>query len=99
VPSLDWEAVAAVLVHPTQLAILQELAYAREPLSPTGIADRLLARGMPVTLGTVSYHVRQLRDRALVTAAGERPRRGALEHFYVPSPAILVARRRRAAVA
>lgn len=35
------------------------------------------------TLGTVSYHVRMLRDYGLVVEVRVQPRRGALEHFYV----------------
>jgi hypothetical protein len=35
-----------------------------------------------VTLGVVSYHVRELRTVTLIAETRTEPRRGALEHFY-----------------
>lgn len=44
--------------------------------------DRII-QGSGPSLGTVSYHVRMLRDYGLVRETRVQPRRGALEHFYV----------------
>jgi DNA-binding transcriptional ArsR family regulator len=47
--------------------------------SPTGL--HTLLNGL-ASLGTVSYHVRELRKSALIEETRIEPRRGALEHFY-----------------
>lgn len=66
------------LAHPTRLRILDALKD--EPiLSPNQLLDRLA----PGTgLANVAYHTRELASLGLLTPAGERVARGALEHFY-----------------
>jgi len=75
-PTLDWERIARTAMHPTQLAVLRELA--RTEASPNHLAERL---GEP--LGNVSYHVRRLQSFGLIKLARTAQRRGAIEHFYV----------------
>ncbi|HEX5925867.1 MAG TPA: winged helix-turn-helix domain-containing protein [Baekduia sp.] len=48
-----------------------------EPISPTRLAE---ITGL--SLGSVAYHVRTLRDAGVVTLACEARVRGAVEHFY-----------------
>lgn len=78
---ISWEAVSRASAHPTQIAVLELLARESEcpddTLSPNAMAAEL---GQP--LGVVSYHVRMLRDRGLITLARTEPKRGALAHFY-----------------
>jgi DNA-binding transcriptional ArsR family regulator len=67
------------LAHPTRLRILDVLRDEGAELSPTQVADRI----EPGTgLANVAYHTRELAGLGLVTPAGERVARGALEHFY-----------------
>jgi DNA-binding transcriptional ArsR family regulator len=42
-----------------------------------------LAKEFGESLGTISYHVRQLAAAKLIELVEERPRRGATEHFYI----------------
>jgi|1186.fasta_scaffold503133_2 DNA-binding transcriptional ArsR family regulator len=66
------------LGHPTRLQILDALSREAE-LSPTQLVDRLsTAPG----LANVAYHTRELAGLGLLSPAGLRPARGALEHFY-----------------
>lgn len=82
-PALDWERLARASMHPTQLAILETLVDVDTPMSPSG-----LSTGLEEPLGNVSYHMRFLADRGLVRLVRTEPRRGAVEHFYVPAGAV-----------
>jgi DNA-binding transcriptional ArsR family regulator len=73
---LDWEGIARASVHPLKLRILETMADG-ERWSPSDLATEL---GAPV--GNVAYHVRALREGGLLTPAGRRQRRGAVQHFY-----------------
>jgi DNA-binding transcriptional ArsR family regulator len=66
------------LGHIDRLQIVRLMADGKER-SPKMLADFLA----PTKLGAVSYHVRDLRDKGLLTVVREEPRRGAIEHFYV----------------
>jgi DNA-binding MarR family transcriptional regulator len=77
VPELDWEQLAKASMHPLALRILEKAA-AGEKLSPKAVADELGEK-----LGNVSYHVRTLHEKGLLEKAGTKPRRGAVQHFYV----------------
>jgi DNA-binding transcriptional ArsR family regulator len=71
----------AGLGHPTRLLILQALN--RDPaLSPAQMAP-LEPR---VSLAVVAYHARELQSRGLLTPAGTRQVRGAVQHFYRLAP-------------
>ena len=77
--TVDLDRVAAyyrALSHPLRVRILLEFdPHAR--LSPIQLAGRF-----EESLGTVSYHVRELHAVGLLQAAGAIQRRGALQHFY-----------------
>jgi DNA-binding transcriptional ArsR family regulator len=94
---------ARVLSHPLRPTILRLLTD-RGEASPTQLATEL---GVP--LGTLSYHIRLLRDTGWIEQVRTVPRRGAVEHFYraIARPVIddaqwerlpLVVRRRLAAM-
>lgn len=40
-----------------------------------------------VSLGTISYHVRRMQAKGQLRLVRERPKRGAIEHFYEITPA------------
>ena len=84
-----WRDVAALSMHPTQVLIVEALS-AGEPMSPSEIFTTHEAAMPKLTLGTVSYHMRMLRERQVVTLVSSEPRRGALEHFYLLAPGLLV---------
>jgi DNA-binding transcriptional ArsR family regulator len=78
-------AVLAALGHLLRRRILRLMVESGPPraLSPKEIAEAL---GVP--LPNVSYHVRVLAERGAVRLVEERPKRGSLQHFYVPAGAI-----------
>jgi DNA-binding transcriptional ArsR family regulator len=67
---------ARVLSHPLRPTILRLLTE-RGEASPNQLATEL---GVP--LGTLSYHIRLLRDTGWIEQVRTVPRRGAVEHFY-----------------
>jgi DNA-binding transcriptional ArsR family regulator len=67
---------ARVLSHPLRPTILRLLTD-RGEASPNQLATEL---GVP--LGTLSYHIRLLRDTGWIEQVRTVPRRGAVEHFY-----------------
>lgn len=75
-PNTPAARVARVLSHPLRPRILQAVALRGES-SPTEIAASLQE-----PLGSVSYHVRILRDEGWLELVRTAPRRGAVEHFY-----------------
>lgn len=64
------------LSHPTRVSVLQHLLEHEEG-SPKDLADAL---GVP--LGSVSYHMRCLRDAEQITLTRRIARRGAVAHHY-----------------
>jgi DNA-binding transcriptional ArsR family regulator len=75
---MDWERIARAFISPARLALLEELYNARGPLSPA-----MVARERPeFSVSLLAYHAVQLEKAGLIEACGERPRRGAIEHFY-----------------
>jgi DNA-binding transcriptional ArsR family regulator len=54
--------------------------------SQSGISPREISHELEVPLSGVSYHVRVLADCEAITLKGTKPRRGSMQHFYVPSP-------------
>ena len=67
---------AKALSHPLRQRILQRL-------NEGGVASpNQLARALGEALGSVSYHVRILRELDCVELVSTTPRRGALEHYY-----------------
>ena len=70
------------LTHPIRLQILDALRH-EAVLSPSQLLPRV---SPPTALANVAYHTRELASLGLLRRAGERPARGALEHFYRLSP-------------
>lgn len=68
-------ALAAIVAHPTRARCFVTLA--ERTASPVEIAQEI---GKDV--GHVGYHVRKLQEMNLIELVGERPVRGAVEHFY-----------------
>lgn len=68
------------LASPARIQALEHLMQAGEPVSP-----KALATLTGESLGRMSYHVRILVSCEMVELAHTRPRRGAVEHFYVPT--------------
>jgi len=70
----------AALSHPTRAIVL--VALADGTASPVR-----LARALDQSIAAVSHHFHVLRRAGLLRAAGTRPARGTIEHFYELSPA------------
>jgi DNA-binding transcriptional ArsR family regulator len=70
------------VAHPTRLRILEAVRQ-RDKLSPAQMVHCLDGE---IALANVAHHTRELKDLGLLNAAGTRPVRGALEHFYRLSP-------------
>jgi DNA-binding transcriptional ArsR family regulator len=73
--------------HPIRVRCIILLADEHSPselfeLQQRTDEDGYLIEGLSPSLGTVSYHMRMLRDYGLVYETRVAPRRGALEHFY-----------------
>jgi hypothetical protein len=69
--------------HPLRQQILREYAASDEPLSPVELGTAL---DEPVA--NVSYHVRVLVKCKALVPAGQKPVRGAVQHFYVEDPGL-----------
>jgi DNA-binding transcriptional ArsR family regulator len=79
ITSVDDERYVKALSHPLRVRILGILE--EQPASPVELSQVLDA-----TLGTISYHVRQLNELGLLELVRETPRRGAIEHHYRAKP-------------
>jgi predicted ArsR family transcriptional regulator len=75
---MNWQLLARANTHPLRISILEVLALdGGRTLSPSDLSYELRT-----PLSNVNYHVTELRRTGLVELAGERPVRGATEHFY-----------------
>jgi DNA-binding transcriptional ArsR family regulator len=83
---LDWEAIARSEVHPTRLAILEQMV-SPPPEGDPGWSGSTLAQALELPLATVSHHVRLLRERGLLEVLESRQVRGAMQTFLVLSDA------------
>lgn len=80
--SVDWETLARANTHPLRISILEVLAIDDgRTLSPKDLSIELQA-----PLSTVNYHVTELARSGLIELRRERQVRGAVEHFYSPTP-------------
>jgi Helix-turn-helix domain len=80
--SLDWQRLARANTHALRISILEVLTIdGGRTLSPKDLSVELQA-----PLSTVNYHVTELAKADLLELTGERQVRGAVEHFYRPSP-------------
>lgn len=64
------------LRHPLRRRILREMADGKV-ISPLELSSKLQQ-----PLSNVSYHVRVLAERAVVTLIDTKPTRGSVQHFY-----------------
>jgi DNA-binding transcriptional ArsR family regulator len=75
---MNWQLLARANTHPLRISILEALDLdGGRTLSPSDLSYELRT-----PLSNVNYHVTELRRTGLVELAGERPVRGATEHFY-----------------
>lgn len=75
---MDWQLLARANTHPLRISILEVLGMDKgRTLSPSDLSYELRT-----PLSNVNYHVTELKRTGLVELAGERPVRGATEHFY-----------------
>ncbi len=80
VPDGFWPALAAHLLHPVQLQIIEALAWIDRPLSASELVKVF---GGEQRLSAVAYHVRRLADVGALRQAEQRqPTRGSLEWLY-----------------
>jgi DNA-binding transcriptional ArsR family regulator len=79
---LDYEAIAEAEADPTRLAILRLML--REPAGDDpGWSAKTVSDGLELSLSRASHHFRVLAAAELIEHVGDRPRRGALQRFYV----------------
>lgn len=75
---MNWQLLARANTHPLRISILEVLGMDEgRTLSPSDLSYELRT-----PLSNVNYHVTELRRTGLVELTGERPVRGATEHFY-----------------
>jgi len=75
---MNWQLLARANTHPLRISILEVLAMdGGRTLSPSDLSYELRT-----PLSNVNYHVTELHRTGLVELVGERPVRGATEHFY-----------------
>jgi predicted ArsR family transcriptional regulator len=76
--AVNWQRLAEANTHPLRIAILEVLDVdGGRTLSPKDLSIEL-----QTPLSTVNYHVTELAEAGLLELVGERPVRGATEHFY-----------------
>jgi hypothetical protein len=76
---MDWDALIARLIHPTQLAVIEAMLWIDRPLSS---AELVRVFDGEVVLSSVAYHVRRLSELGVLELTGTRQVRGAIEHFF-----------------
>jgi predicted ArsR family transcriptional regulator len=75
---MNWQLLARANTHPLRISILEVLGIdGGRTLSPSDLSYELRT-----PLSNVNYHVTELHNSGLVELVGERPVRGATEHFY-----------------
>lgn len=75
---MNWQLLARANTHPLRISILEVLSLdGGRTLSPSDLSYELRT-----PLSNVNYHVTELHRTGLVELVGERPVRGATEHFY-----------------
>lgn len=79
---MDWDALIARLIHPTQLAVIEAMLWIDRPLSP---AELVYVFDEEIVLSSVAYHVRRLADLGVLEQTGTRQVRGAIEHYFQPA--------------
>lgn len=75
---MDWQRLARANTHPLRISIVEILSLdGGRVLSPSDLSYELNA-----PLSKVNYHVTELANSGIIELVGERPVRGATEHFY-----------------
>jgi DNA-binding transcriptional ArsR family regulator len=75
---VDWQRLARANTHPLRISIVEVLSIdGGRVLSPSDLSCELSA-----PLSKVNYHVTELAKSGIIDLVGERPVRGATEHFY-----------------
>jgi DNA-binding transcriptional ArsR family regulator len=85
--ALNWGALVAHSVHPTRLWIIEAMLRIERPLSATELEGVFGKKKK--ALSSISYHMMVLVKFGIVEEASERPVRGATEHFYYFTKAVL----------
>jgi DNA-binding transcriptional ArsR family regulator len=78
-PSTAGLKTAKALGHPTRVKILMSINAPVRTLSP-----KVFAEEAGISLGSASYHFRELEKMGCVEVVGTVQRRGATEHHYAP---------------
>lgn len=76
---VDWDGLVSRLLHDTQILIIETLKWIDQPLSASELESVFYGT---IGLSSVSYHVGRLAELCVLEKTGERPVRGATEHFY-----------------
>jgi hypothetical protein len=74
-----WGELAAKLMHPTQLLIIEAIWWIEEPLSASLLQEVYEGR---VPLGSLSYHCRRLEALEILEQVDEIPVRGVSEKLF-----------------
>lgn len=82
-PLINWDEIRKT--HNLREQIVLTIAENDGPMSPNELAKKL-KQG----LSQISYHVKELRKAGCLVLKDEQPRRGAVEHFYVLAPKVLM---------
>jgi hypothetical protein len=91
---VNWGAIAAHLLHPRKVEIIEALAYIGRPLSSTDLLDVLEVAGETPTLQQVNHHVVHLEAHGVLAVfEGEVEMEGvrgnAQRVYYVFAPEVL----------
>lgn len=80
IPEGFWATLAACLLHPFQVQIIEAMRWIDRPLSASELVHVFERKQR---LSTVAYHVRRLDSLGALKPAGQRhPARGSVEKFY-----------------
>ncbi len=79
-PEEFWPALAARILHPIQVDVIEAMRWLDQPLSASELVQVF---DRERRLSTIAYHVRRLYDLGALQPTGRRePVRGSIERFY-----------------
>lgn len=88
-PDLDWQQIRDMGLWPPRLQILETM-LTDPPEGDPGWSSKTLTDTLgDVTLGAIAHHVRALARAGVIREVGTRPRRGAIQKFYVLSDTVV----------
>jgi hypothetical protein len=76
---MDWNGLMGRLLHDSQVLVIEALKWIGQPLSSKEL-ENVFEESL--ALSSVCYHVVRLAELGVLERVGERPVRGAWEHFY-----------------